>query len=81
MDDLGTVEIDNRKWKVISVYEVHYDYDKNPCQCGICKGRADGIPWMGWFHCEMCGAIALVKAYGDWPAGQTFVPIKEEAAA
>jgi len=36
-----------------------YNYKKNPCKCPKCHGL--GIPWMGYFTCEDCGAIYFIE--------------------
>ena len=45
-----------------------YSYDEDPSRCPVCNGL--GFPWGGWFSCDDCSAVALVKT------GETF--IKEE---
>lgn len=57
-----------------------YDHTKDPCRCANC-GKISVFPWRGWASCESCCAVALVDAYGEWPAGTTFALIDEGEAA
>ena len=36
-----------------------YNYEKDPCRCPKCHRL--GMPWMGYFTCEDCGAIYLIE--------------------
>ena len=45
-----------------------YIYDDSSCDCPVCGGL--GTPWMGWFSCDECPAVALVSS------GEVFVPLQ-----
>lgn len=58
---------DGSKRKLI---EARYDYENKRCVCPACGGL--GIPWLGWFSCEDCCAVALVED------GRCFVLVKKQ---
>jgi hypothetical protein len=57
--------------RIVPIEVARYDYATDKARCPVCKGL--GFPWGGWFSCDDCGAVALVAAFGEWPAGQTFI--------
>lgn len=52
-------------WQEIAA---RYDYQTSACRCPACGNPAGGVPWRGWFSCQVCPAVALV---GD---GRCWVP-------
>ncbi len=53
--------------------EARYDYERAGTRCPICEHRAGGVPWNGWFSCDMCKAVAIVET------GEAFVRIDRPA--
>lgn len=45
-----------------------YHYADSPSRCPLCRGV--GMQWVGWFHCEDCGLVALVST------GESFILVR-----